>query len=94
MPPTARPAKTIIIIFIILMLFCTGCGTIIARGTMLHPPGLYPATKFDIGLSRDTYEHVTYTHDYVYILTIPVLLIDFPISIIFDTLLLPIDLST
>jgi uncharacterized protein YceK len=74
--------KTILLVALACLM--TGCGTL-ARNDfkyMLEESDLYPATKFDIFLVQGGP------------LAIPFILVDLPISLTTDTLLLPYDLAT
>ena len=56
--------------------------------------GVYPATKFDTEAIRGL-PTVWNEKDYLNaIITTPVIILDYPFSLVFDTLLLPYDLFT
>jgi len=80
------------ILLLLLVFHCNGCCTLFTRAAGFRHEGIYPATKCDTEISRDVYHQAIYYQHYSYILLTPLILIDYPISITLDTLLLPIDI--
>ena len=85
-----RPRMRILLIGLICCL-CSGCATVITRSYdssgWIHFRGAYPATRFEadiIGSGSGS--------DPLYPLFIAGSIIDLPLSVVFDTLLLPYDL--
>jgi uncharacterized protein YceK len=79
-----------------IVMFCTGCGTILAR-TGEPPSPLYPATSFDLTMIR-TGGMFWQAGDcamatFGWTIVVPLYLVDIPISLTVDTVLLPIDLK-
>ena len=70
-----------VVIIALISLFLSGCGTFASRDPFFNKPGVYPATRFDVDGIRELE------------LPYPVFLVlDMPISLVTDTLLIPYDL--
>jgi uncharacterized protein YceK len=72
-----------------LCFICSGCATIVSRGHdkygVFHDKGIYPATRLEaeiIGYGVDSFSSAAVFAGAI---------VDFPLSLVFDTLLLPYD---
>ncbi|MBT0665107.1 YceK/YidQ family lipoprotein [Geobacter pelophilus] len=75
-----------ILLMVVFFLLCSGCGTIFSRTEprdYFYREGIYPATKMDLDFIK-----LTNTALYPFSL---LLVVDLPVSLVFDTLLLPLD---
>ncbi len=84
------------IVFVTLCLLVSGCGTVAVTGERFLDPkplGLYPATRMDAALVRDSATGGTFIFREPFYLSTVLFAIDLPISAITDTLFLPVDMT-
>jgi uncharacterized protein YceK len=78
-----------------LCLIVSGCGTVAVTGERFldpKPVGLYPATRMDAALVHDSATGGTFIFREPFYLSTVLFTIDLPISVVTDTLLLPVDI--